>query len=38
MMSDEHLGGRLPLLRPESLGPDARALYDRLTAGRLGGA
>lgn len=37
-MVDEHLGGRLPLLPPGELAPDARALYDRLTAGRLGTA
>ena len=32
------LGGRLPLQPPASLGPDARALYARLTGGRLGRA
>ena len=32
------LGGRLPLLPPASLGPEARALYDRLAGGRLGSA
>ncbi len=32
------LSGRLPLLPPASLQPAARALYDRLVAGRLGQA
>lgn len=35
-MEGERLGGRLPLLAPEQLKPAARALYDRLTGGRLG--
>lgn len=37
-MDAEHLGGRLPLLSPTSLRPDARRLYDRLVEGRLSSA
>lgn len=36
MMDAGNLGGRLPLLSPRSLQPDARLLYDRLVKGRLG--
>lgn len=35
-MRNGELGGRLPLLRPENLEPNARLLYDRLVDGRLG--
>lgn len=38
MTAGQDLGGRLPLLPPDRLDPPARALYDRLTAGRLGHA
>ncbi|UDL94068.1 carboxymuconolactone decarboxylase family protein [Lichenihabitans sp. PAMC28606] len=34
-MGSEDLGGRLPLLPPASLRPEARQLYDRLMGGRL---
>lgn len=34
----QDLGGRLPLIQPEDLKPDARLLYNRLVKGRLGGA
>ncbi|WP_242098660.1 carboxymuconolactone decarboxylase family protein [Sphingomonas sp. CROZ-RG-20F-R02-07] len=37
-MDSPGLGGRLPLQPPASLGPEARALYDRLAGGRLGSA
>lgn len=37
-MDDEGLGGRLPLLPPNRLEPNALALYDRLINGRLGEA
>lgn len=37
-MNDAELGGRLPLRSPVALGPEARALYDRLGGGRLGDA
>lgn len=37
-MADADLGGRLPLLPPTALGPDAKALYDRLVGGRSGAA
>ena len=38
MIDAPNLGGRLPLQSPASLGSEARALYDRLTQGRLGAA
>lgn len=38
MMDAGNLGGRLPLLSPASLQPDARLFYDRLVEGRLGSA
>ena len=38
MMDVYGLGGRLPLRHPETLEPEARAFYDRVTRGRLGAA
>ena len=37
-MNNAGLGGRLPLQPPAALGPEARALYERLGGGRLGDA